>query len=46
MLETSYLGQFNTKYIIFRNVEIFKIISSESKNIVKDNSKYLGIFIC
>jgi hypothetical protein len=40
-----YLGQFNTKLnIVFRNVEIFKIISSKSKHIVKDNSEYLGIF--
>jgi hypothetical protein len=35
-----YLGQFDTNYIIFRIVEIFKkIISSKSKNIVKDISE-------
>jgi hypothetical protein len=31
--------------LFFRNVEIFfQIISSKSKNIVKDNGEYLGIF--
>jgi hypothetical protein len=38
------LGQFDTNYVIFRNAEIFQIISFKSKNIVKDNSEYLGIF--
>jgi hypothetical protein len=36
----------NTNYIIFRNVEfIFNInFLQKSKNILKDNSEYLGIF--
>jgi hypothetical protein len=42
-----YLGQFDTNsIIIFRNVEICKkLIFSKSKNIVKDNPEYLGIFV-
>jgi hypothetical protein len=41
-----YLGQFDTTYIIFRNVEIFKnyFFQIGKKNIVKENSGYLGIF--
>jgi hypothetical protein len=36
---------FNTNYIIFRNGEIFKkLFFPNQKNIVKDNSEYLGIF--
>ncbi len=30
--------------LFFEIFKIFKIISSNSKNIVKDNSEYLGIF--
>jgi hypothetical protein len=44
-LPCGYLGQFNPNYIILRIVENFsKKIPSISKNIVKDNSEYLGIF--
>jgi hypothetical protein len=40
-----YLGQFDTNYIIFRDVEKFqKLFFPNKKNIVKDNSEYLGIF--
>ncbi len=42
---STYLGQFDTNYIIFRNVEIFKkYFFPNQKNIVKDNSGYLGLF--
>jgi len=38
------LGQFNTNYIIFRNVEIFKKYFFQIKKyIVKENSGYLRI---
>ncbi len=36
-----YLGQFDTNYIIFRNVKIFRNYFFQIKNIVKENS---GIF--
>jgi hypothetical protein len=39
------LGQFDTNYIIFRNVENFKnYFFQNQKNTLKDNSEYLGIF--
>ncbi len=42
---STHLGQFDTNYITFRNVEILKkYFFPNQKNIVKDNSEYLGIF--
>jgi len=38
------IGQFDTNYIIFRNVEILKKNSLKSKIIVKDNIENLRIF--
>jgi len=40
-----YLGQFDTNYIVFRNIEILKNYFFQIKKyIVKENSGYLGIF--
>jgi len=38
------LSKSGTNYIIFKNVENFKNIFFLIKNIVMDNSEYLGIF--
>jgi hypothetical protein len=38
------LGQFDTNYIIFKMLKFSKIISSKSKNIMKENNGYLRIF--
>ncbi len=39
-----YLGQVNINYIILEMLKFSKIISSKSKDIVKENSGYLTIF--
>jgi len=40
-----FIGQFDINYIIFRNVEKFKnYFVPKSKDIVKENNEYLGIF--
>jgi hypothetical protein len=41
------LAKFDTNYIIFKNVENFqKLFLPNQKNILKENSEYLGIPIC
>jgi len=40
----SYLGQFDTNYIIFRNVEIFKNYFFQIKKYCEENSGYFKIF--